>query len=189
MNFFKYFSKTEFYGVEGVNIMNSILLKFKNIDNTTLYFYYTVEDGETPESIAYDKYGQIDYHWTILLLNHIVDPYFEWPLDRRRLAAYIENKYDPVNDIHHFIYKGKNLYKDQSFKIDGGGYLNFNDLYDDWKNGIPIPQNVFIVTNTDFETTENDKKRDIRILNAKTVDKFVDQFVELMAGRINNATL
>lgn len=189
MNFFKHFNKVDFQGKEATNIMNSILLKFKNINNTTLYFYYTIKDGESPESIAHKVYGESDLHWTILLLNHIVDPYYDWALGKKQLKAYIDSKYDKVNDIHHFLYLGKELHPNQSFKIDGGGYMNFNELYNDWLNGNPIPQNVFIISNVDFETTENDKRRDVKILNKDIVDKFVDQFIELMAGRIGNATL
>jgi len=189
MNFFKYFDTQNYSAKEATNILSSVLLKFKNVNNTTLYFYHSVADGETPESIAFDMYGNSDLHWTILLLNHTVDPYFMWPLNKRQLQSYSDNKYDNPNDIHHFIYEGRNLYPNQSFKIDGGGYISFNELYDNYKNGDPILQNVFIVTNIDFEFTANNNNRDIKVLNRNIIDRFVDQFTNLLAGRISNATI
>ena len=41
---------------------------------------YYVKDGETPESISYDFYDTVEFYWTILLVNEIIDPYHDWAL-------------------------------------------------------------------------------------------------------------
>lgn len=183
MNFFKHFNIITYDGKKAINIMNSILLKFKNIDNTTLYFYYTIKDGDTPESVAYNVYGESDLHWTILLLNNIVDPYHDWALSGRRFQKFLTGKYgDDVNDIHHFKYEDQHFYKNQSIKLDESNYLNFNDIYDNWKNGISLPYKVIPITNTEYENTLNDGKREIKLLNKNKINKFVDQFTEALNG-------
>lgn len=62
-------------------------------ENTSLYYNYSVTDADTPESIAYKLYGSPERHWMILLLNDIVDPMYDWPLNQRSLIKYIESKY------------------------------------------------------------------------------------------------
>lgn len=54
---------------------------------------YTVLSGETPDSIAYNKLGNSDWYWTILLLNNITDTDKQWPLANDELEKFIENKY------------------------------------------------------------------------------------------------
>lgn len=62
-------------------------------ENTSLYYNYSVTDADTPESIAYKLYGSPERHWMVLLLNDIVDPMYDWPLNQRSLIKYIESKY------------------------------------------------------------------------------------------------
>ena len=40
--------------------------------------YYDVKDGETPEMIAYKYYDDVELHWTIFLVNNIVDYYEDY---------------------------------------------------------------------------------------------------------------
>jgi len=54
---------------------------------------YTILSGETPDSIAYNKLGNSDWYWTILLLNNITDTDKQWPLSNDELEKFIENKY------------------------------------------------------------------------------------------------
>lgn len=55
---------------------------------------YTVQDGETPESVATKVYGNPGYHWVILLINNITNPREEWVKTNRDLLADIYNRYD-----------------------------------------------------------------------------------------------
>lgn len=64
---------------------------------------YTILSGETPDSIAYNKLGNSDWYWTILLLNNITDTDKQWPLANDELEKFIENKYgDLANKPRHW---------------------------------------------------------------------------------------
>jgi len=54
---------------------------------------YTIEDGETPETIAYKVYGDANMHWVIMLANNINSIYTDWPKTTNELYAYLADKY------------------------------------------------------------------------------------------------
>lgn len=54
---------------------------------------YTIQDGETPDSIASKQYGDSEWFWTILILNNITDVHEMWPMAADELDKYIVKKY------------------------------------------------------------------------------------------------
>jgi hypothetical protein len=96
--YFNYFPKTA-YTFDDVNfeVVTNLLSKvsfesdFKN--NSVIYYEYTIVDGETPEILAHKIYGSVDKYWIILMLNDILHPQFDFPLDRSSLNKYIDIKY------------------------------------------------------------------------------------------------
>lgn len=65
------------------------IIKNENIN----YYSYSVRDGETPERIASEYYGNPTDHWIILYANDIVDPFYDWPLTSKNFNEYIKEKY------------------------------------------------------------------------------------------------
>jgi hypothetical protein len=67
---------------------------------------YYIEDGERPDTVAYDYYGDQSMDWLVLLTNEIQDPYFEWPLSYEQFNEYLRDKYGSVsvtqNTVHHY---------------------------------------------------------------------------------------
>lgn len=54
---------------------------------------YTIQNGDTPDSIAYKEYGDSEWFWTILILNNITDVHEMWPLAADELDKYVQKKY------------------------------------------------------------------------------------------------
>jgi hypothetical protein len=64
------------------------------VSNTQVsYLDYTIRDGERPEQLAYRVYGKPTLHWTILLFNEILNPYFDWPSSSVELEKSVSQKY------------------------------------------------------------------------------------------------
>lgn len=64
------------------------------LDDITFYTYYTIPNGERPDSVSYRLYGKIDYHWTFQLLNPwLLDMRQDWPMNTIEMEHYIEEKY------------------------------------------------------------------------------------------------
>lgn len=40
-------------------------------ENLTTYEYYDIQDGDTPEILAYKFYGDSGYHWIILISKYL----------------------------------------------------------------------------------------------------------------------
>ena len=60
-----------------VNILNRSSFLREVANNTDIAYDYQVQDSDTPEIIAHKIYGTPYRNWVILLLNNIVNPYFD----------------------------------------------------------------------------------------------------------------
>lgn len=174
--YFGKFNKITYQGKSVTDITNSILLKYRPMNNTTLFTYHTVIDGETAESIAHKYYGKATDHWIILLLNNIVDPYFGWVLTSQEISALVKSKYgeDNVGKINYLFDLNTRKRLDE---VDQAEYVNSNgDLIKQ------LPAHIQPITNTDVEVEINDAKREIKILAPQYVQDFKNQFEDLMNG-------
>ena len=61
--------------------------------NSAAYIKYFVDDGDTPEIVAYKYYGDAEKHWIVLMMNDIVDPAYDWPLKESNVIKLIGSKY------------------------------------------------------------------------------------------------
>ncbi len=97
--FFSYYPKT-FYisnnSTTGTDSVTNIISRFKFEEslkqNSTAFYPYQIQDGDTPEIIAHKYYNDPERHWIVLLFNDIVDPQFDWPLNQNSIIEYINKK-------------------------------------------------------------------------------------------------
>ena len=136
---------------------------------------YDVKEGETPEIIADKLYDDPQLHWIVLMVNNIVDRYHGWPMSGNQFLDYVNEKYldsegDPnPSGVHH--YEIEQSSGDTTVKI------NIGTDNTDYSSATPI-------TNYEYEEEEQNKKRQIRLLDPKFVNDFVDEFKELMQESI-----
>ena len=102
--YFSYFPKTVYsLNSSDVDAVTNIVSRFgfeqsfKN--NSAVYYEYNVQDSDTPEIIANKFYGSSERHWAVLMINDIVDPQFDWPLDQRTIISFIDEKYSANANI------------------------------------------------------------------------------------------
>ena len=88
MNYFNdFFSKRTVDGKEIVDLTKSI--QFENIEDKLLVDY-TIKDGESPEILSYNLYGTVEYWWINMVLNNIMDRFYEWPMENNVLRDYYQ---------------------------------------------------------------------------------------------------
>ena len=67
---------------------------------------YILQDGDRPDTVAYQYYGDQTLDWLVLLANEIHDPYFQWPRTYEQFNSYIKEKYGSVSTAmstnHHY---------------------------------------------------------------------------------------
>lgn len=90
-----------------INIFQKSVILKELLENTSVFYEYSVQDGDTPESIADKLYKDPFRAWIVLLFNQINNPYYEFPLDNLSLDKYIANKYNQTvgqsrSSIHHY---------------------------------------------------------------------------------------
>lgn len=75
------------------NILIRTKLKSQLSRNPMLFYKYTIQEQDTPESIAYKYYGDQYRYWIVLLANEIIDPQWQWPLTSQQFLKYLTDKY------------------------------------------------------------------------------------------------
>jgi len=161
--------------------------------NNSLYDLYDVKEGETPEIVADKVYGDPGLYWIILMLNEIIDPRFEWPLSETNLFEFTASKYGgPLTpfEIHHGEGYGSN-----EIQLETNFFLLENSTQgepirllfesDDIANRTPISKltNPLIdeyITNLDYESRENEKRRRIKILRSELLPELITSFETLI---------
>ena len=199
--YFNYFPKT-FYtsnnDVNGVEAITNIIARFafdsQLKENTSAFYPYQVQDSDTPEIIADKYYGNVEYHWVVLLFNNIIDPQFDWPLKNDTLIDYSDKKYtangtantpaqtglawSQVN-IHSYYkiqkrttnYSGKFI--ETKIEVDANTYANISLS----SSSVTLSDNTVITINTsketkthyDYEIEENENRRTINLLKPEFV--------------------
>ena len=150
------------------NILKRAAIREVVKDNLAIYTKYIIRSGETPESVAFNVYGDAELHWVILLTNDIYDRYHQWPMNVNQFLAYVNEKYTNPNATHH--YEISQSSGDTSVKIDIGS------------DNTDYPS-ATAVTNFEYEESRQDDLRQIRLLNVAQVNKVVNDFSRLMKER------
>ena len=76
------------------------------LNNSSLYYEYDIQEGDTAEMIASKYYGDPELHWIVLITNQITDPFYDWPLSYQQFIKFIKSKYgsqaEAMLTIHHY---------------------------------------------------------------------------------------
>jgi len=139
-------------------------------DNMALYASYDVMSGDTPESIAYKHFGSTDYFWVICLMNDITDRFYDWPMTDQAFEEYVKEKYAEPGGIHHYE------------KTQSSGATSGNGPAD-YEHKIEVNStdaDAVSVSNYDYESRLQDKKRQIKLLDKAYLNQFVAEFERLV---------
>lgn len=110
------------------DISRNVRFRKSILENISLYDYYDINEGETPEMISEKIYGTPFYHWVIMLANQRYDYINDFPISQLELDAHVIKKYgvDKIEHVHHYSYdgfikEGVNQLVLRESNIDGGG--------------------------------------------------------------------
>ena len=200
--YFNYFPKTVYtlnsLDVETVtNITSRFGFEQSFKDNSAVYYEYDIQDGDTPEIIASKFYNSPERHWAVLMINNIVDPQFDWPLDQRTIISYMNEKYSANASVGqsgttwaqaniHSYYKIETRISNSTeaelqtkLQIDANTYANVaatttNLILDDG-NSITITTTKETKSYYDYEIEENEAKRTIKLLKPEFVSSIEEE--------------
>tara|TARA_B100001964_G_C14031003_1_gene508274 strand:- start:292 stop:795 length:504 start_codon:yes stop_codon:yes gene_type:complete len=165
MAYFKYFPTIR-YDVRGtknsrsVQLVTDILKRVRkrlDIVNRAYFEQYFVKDGDTPESLSHQVYGDSTLHWIILYGNYMTNPYYDWPLTYIDLKKFVIKKYGEanINSTHH--------YEDvDGYEVDS------------------TASGATAITNFLYEETLNDAKRTINVIKSEYTQEIVSEFKKII---------
>tara|TARA_B100000902_G_scaffold276706_1_gene262489 strand:- start:565 stop:1335 length:771 start_codon:yes stop_codon:yes gene_type:complete len=186
----KFFSNLPnvYVGVEGAdeiisykkvkNIFRRVEVQEKLQKYSNQFESYFIREGERPDMLANEMFGDPELDWVILLANNIVDPYQDWPIDANTLREMALEKYTNIDAVHHWETKP---IKNGTIEVVKGG-VEVNETYRAVLTGNTLTkdQSIYSVSNIEHEIYVNEKKRLIAMPSIEMVAFFEDQFSDLV---------
>ena len=172
MGYFKKFGTIKYNGEDVANILTAVLPSRLNIDKAFVYQNYSIADGETPESLAGKLYKDPQLYWTILVVNNIVNPYTDWPIEESVFEEFVRKKYTDIVGVHHF-------YDNRIDRI-------CDDVADAEYRSMPasaLPYYIIPKTNLEYEREINMARREIIVVNPRYVSQFVEIYHRAIEGK------
>ena len=147
---------------------------------TTTFNKYQISDGERPDTIAQDLYGDPQLDWVVMMVANIVNVRDQWPLSDNELYKFAEEKYGTkLNDVR--------FHETTQVKDSSGRLILPKGKIVDSDFTIPKPGTdtatlnpVVSVSNYDYEIRENDKKRNINVLKSDYLGMLLDDMRTIM---------
>lgn len=149
--------------VNVVDIFRRVAVIQESLNNYNIE-YYTIQDGEQPEDVAYKLYGNGKLGWTILIVNNILDPYNEWYLSGEILEDYVVRKYGAnfLNTHHHWVLPER------------------PEICVEYNAAKLASGEIVPVTNYEHEVILNDGRREIKVISPNNIRDFVKEFENLI---------
>lgn len=182
---------------------NSILLTnllvrssiIQNLLTNSLVFYkYDIQDGDTPEIVAYKYYGDAYRYWIVLFSNQMLDPQWDWPLNSINFQNYIVNKYttfNPYSTIYGYTQTTTQYdYNTQTTTVNKvnisqntfNTFVPYNATVTLPTGKVSISKTVSSISYYQYELDLNESKRNINILNKQYVNQIESEFKKLMSA-------
>ena len=175
--------------------------------NVSLLDKFTIGDGDRPDTVAEALYDDAELDYVVVLVAGIININHEWPLQDYKVYDYALEKYGSETEMlsnHHYetfeIRDDKNrlilppeLIVDEDFKIDGTSSKfpsstrytliseSGNKQLDDKDEFTVVTDNIARpVNNLEYEYQENEKKREIDVLNRSYLQLFINDLRDVV---------
>ena len=160
--------------------LTNITLRFKINellrDKSVVIYDYDVQDGERPDIIAYKYYDDETLDWVILLINNIIDPQFEWPLDDRSFERYMRKKYGSLETAKQTVHVYEKILRQQSVLFDGTIIPEKRVVVDKDTYDLTSPTLRRTVDKYTYELELNEARSRIKILDNRYITGLVSTY-------------
>jgi len=153
-------------------------------NNSLIFYEYEIKDSDRPDIMAHKYYEDSRLDWLFFITNNLFDPYFQWPLNQKQFEDYIRQKYGSVSSAqaqnHHYeqILQLRQEYvpsydneiiviPERSIQVDFATYTSL------------APSRRRSVDNFTFEENENNRKRNIKILDKVFIPNIMQDFRDI----------
>ena len=166
--------------VEVKNIFRRAKLRDDLQNNFTIFNKYEIPMGARPDTVAENLYGSSQFDWVVLTVAGIINVRNEWPLSNRDIYDYSFDKYgESLNSVKFF--------ETEEVKDSNGRMILPKGKAVDSNFTIPKPGEptatlnpVVGISNYEYETRLNEKKRNIFVLREEYLQEFLNDMREIM---------
>jgi hypothetical protein len=144
-------------------------------NKTALYYNYIILDSDSPNIIADKFYGDVNLDWVVLMVNEIVDPFYDWPLNYYNFGNYITTKYGSVPEAQQGIHHYEQIVRAAGYDAVGDPLSEIIVEVDLETYTSLVATDRKVVTNYDYEQNLNEKKREILILDKDWLFKILSE--------------
>ena len=140
------------------DISTNVRIQEELVNSLSVYDYKILQNGQTPEMIAYYQYDSTKLHYLVMLANELYDWRECYPLTDLEFNSYISEKYLYPENVHH--------YEDVK-----GNWRECND------GEFTIP-----ITYREYEMGINEAKRHIKLIKSEYGQNVVDDLKSSLEG-------
>lgn len=160
------------------NIFRRVKLRDDVVDSLTVFENYEIRQGERPDTIANEYYGNPELDWLVLITNNITNVRDEWPLSDKDLFEFVTEKYG--NDLNNFKYYETTEVKDSMGRtiLPAGLVVKSDFTIQNPNNPNDDINPVTGVTNYEYEIRENERKSSITLLRQQYVQQAINDLRE-----------
>lgn len=119
--FFSKYPKVIYNSKIATDILTRVALSTNYKDKVSLYYIYSLQDGDTPEIVASKYYGDPEKHWIVMIFNDIFDANFDFPLSYINFIKYLDVKYKTQGELSDPVVFGSD-YARATININPPGY-------------------------------------------------------------------
>ena len=159
-----------------INLM--IRQKFRDAikDDITLFYPYYIKESERADNLSYDTYGSTRFVWMILMVNNVLDPYWQWPLDAKNFSKYITNKFGAASTAQTAIHHYEKILRPRVEVTGTSDPIEEVTVEVDYDTFVAAGEgNRKIIYEFDYELKLNDDKRKINLIHPVYVSSILDE--------------
>ena len=166
--------------VEVKNIFRRAKLRDDLQNNFTVFDKYEIPMGARPDTVAEDLYGNAQFDWVVLTTAGIINVRNEWPLEDRDLYNYAFKKYGDALNSPRFFETTEVKNSDGVTILEKGKVVDSNFTIPNPNTPTATLNPVIGISNFEYETRLNDKKRSIFILREEYLQEFINDIRQIM---------
>ena len=166
--------------VEVKNIFRRAKLRDDLQNNFTVFDKYEIPMGASPDTVAEDLYGNAQFDWVVLTTAGIINVRNEWPLEDRDLYNYAFKKYGDALNSPRFFETTEVKNSDGVTILEKGKVVDSNFTIPNPNTPTATLNPVIGISNFEYETRLNDRKRSIFILREEYLQEFINDIRQIM---------
>ena len=162
-----------------INIMTRAKLRNVIMNDVVQYFPYSIPEAERPDLTSFKIYGDVKFTWLIFLINDILDPIYDWPLQTRDLVNFIKDKYGTINAAKNTIHHYEQIVRP---RVEATGITDAVPLakieVDETTYNALAAADRDIIYCYNWELDRNEAKRDIKLIDAIYIGDIMSEHAE-----------